>query len=119
MNRKTTVGAPMLALMLLIGLCTISRAIEADSGSAGFAVSLVQSGEVILSDDHIAAYKPDSFRFVLSPRGIDRWDSFVPRDHSFDPPIPKLSHDPRARPEIAEYFREEGKLRESQSTPSD
>jgi hypothetical protein len=138
---------------------------------AGFAISLTESGERILADEHIAAYVWDEHRILLSPRGVERWESFVEFDKSQDPPIRKmgglttkefvvtlngvqmyrghfssmvsslansgvllydtlgvppgevwmtftrldgaLEDDPRALPDIAAYFRKQGKLRES------
>jgi hypothetical protein len=131
---------------------------------------LVESGEVILTDDHIATYIWERHRIVLTPQGVDRWESFSKLDESKSPPIRKLGSltskefvvrigdvdlyrghfssmasslmqsgvllydtmgvpqgeiwlgitrldgvskdDPRARPEIADYFRKQGKLNE-------
>jgi hypothetical protein len=59
--------------------------------SEGFAITLAESGEVVLSDEHIAAYDVARHAIVLNASGIERWRSFTTFDHSFDPPIPKLS----------------------------
>lgn len=138
---------------------------------AGFAISLTESGERILTDEHIATYVWDEHRILLSPRGVDRWQSFVDFDKSQDPPIRKMGRlttkefvvtlngvemyrghfssmvsslansgvllydtlgvppvevwmtftrldgapedDPRSLPDIAAYFRKQGKFRES------
>ena len=139
------------------------------SEGVGFAITLLESGEPILTDEHIAAYVWAEHRIILTPKGVERWESFIEFDKSQDPPIPKLggltmkefvvtvngvemyrghfwsmlsSHlkpgvllydtmgvtrgyvrmdferldgtsddDPRARPEIAAYFRKQGKLK--------
>jgi hypothetical protein len=56
----------------------------------GFAISLVESGEVILTDAHIATYEWDKHRIVLTPKGVQRWESFVKFDKSQDPAVRKL-----------------------------
>jgi len=136
----------------------------------GFAISLLESGEFILTDEHIAAYIWDEHRILLTPKGIERWESFIKFDSSQHPPIRKLGRlttkefvvtlngvqmyrghfssmvsslmhrgvvlydtlglprgevrmsftrldgkpedDPRGRPEIEEYFRKQGKLKD-------
>ena len=56
----------------------------------GFAITLLESGEPILTDEHIAAYIWDEHRIILTPKGVGRWESFIEFDKSQDPPIPKL-----------------------------
>ncbi len=51
---------------------------------------MLDSGEVVLTDEHIEAYVWDEHRIVLTPKGIERWQSFINFDNSQDPPIPKL-----------------------------
>ncbi len=63
---------------------------DEQASSAGFAISMTDSGERILTDEHVAIYRWDQHRILLSPKGIDRWESFVEFDRSQDPPIRKL-----------------------------
>ncbi len=56
----------------------------------GFAITLVESGERVLGDEHIAAYEWSDHRILLSPSGIDRWESFVEFDTTQTPPVRKL-----------------------------
>ena len=55
-----------------------------------FAISLVESGEVVLSEEHIAEYVLDTHTIVLTPGGLDRWKSFIKYDGSHEPPTPQL-----------------------------
>jgi hypothetical protein len=77
-------NALMLLLMWLF-CCSMEQ-----EKSAGFELSLAASGEVILKDVDIAAYIWGKHRIVLTPKGVERWQSFVPFDSSYDPPIPKM-----------------------------
>jgi hypothetical protein len=56
-----------------------------------FSITLAESGEVILSDQHIAAYDWNRHSLVLTDEGLRRWQSFVPYNDAFDPPIPLIS----------------------------
>ena len=42
----------------------------------GFVISLVETGEVVLSDEHIASYELESHCIFLSKVGVDHWASF-------------------------------------------
>jgi len=61
----------LLLLAALLPGCALDRSPE-----EGFVISLVGSGEVILSDRHIEAYEAGRYRIRLSPEGIERWESF-------------------------------------------
>lgn len=58
--------------------------------NSGFVISLVESGEVILTDDHIATYIWKKHGIILTPEGIDQWESLAKLDETRDPPIRKL-----------------------------
>jgi len=74
----------LLALAFMLD-CGVNRQPE-----EGFAISLAGSGEVILSDRHIAAYIPGGHRLRLSPEGIERWESFVRIEATENGPVRKL-----------------------------
>lgn len=57
---------------------------------AGFGIYLVENGEIVLSDEHIKYYNKNTHEIELNEKGIKRWESYIPYDTSFDPPIPKL-----------------------------
>jgi hypothetical protein len=76
----------VLALLVL----SLSSCDSEQREEVGFAISLLESGELILTDEHVAAYVWDEHRILLTPKGIERWESFVEFDHSQDPPIRKL-----------------------------
>jgi hypothetical protein len=61
-----------------------------NSGEAGFKISLVGTGEVVLTDEHIAEYIWDKQIILLTPEGIERWDSYVRFDTSHNPPVRQL-----------------------------
>ena len=169
MKASRSFGIALIVIPLVV-LSLSSCDTETHEG-AGFAISLTESGERILTDEHIAAYVWDEHRILLSTKGVDRWQSFVDFDKSHDPPIRKMGRlttkefvvtlngvqmyhghcssmvssvansgvllydtlgvppgeiwmtftrldgapedDPRALPDIAAYFRKQGKLRES------
>ena len=53
--------------------------------TVGFGIYLVDSGELVLSDQGIKAYHKDNHTLELNEKGIERWNSF----HTY-PGIPKL-----------------------------
>jgi hypothetical protein len=79
--------APIVASLLVLSLSSCDNE---QRERAGFSISLTESGERILTDEHIAAYVWVDHRILLSPRGVERWESFVEFDKSQDPPIRKL-----------------------------
>ena len=78
----------LIALALLV--LSFSSCDTEQREGVGFAISLLESGEPILTDEHIAAYIWDEHRIILTPKGVGRWESFIEFDKSQDPPIPKL-----------------------------
>lgn len=56
----------------------------------GFELILDDTGEVILTDRHVAKYVEESHRILLTEDGAERWAAFCAHDHRFDPPIPTL-----------------------------
>ena len=77
-------------IVFVLLVLSLSSCDTAQREEVGFAISLVESGEIILTDEHIAAYVWDEHRIILTPEGIERWESFVEFDNSQDPPIRKL-----------------------------
>lgn len=80
------IGLIVLAVLVL----PLSSCDTGQHKGAGFAISLLESGEPILTDEHIAAYIWEEHRILLTPKGIERWESFVEFDKSHDPPIRKM-----------------------------
>ena len=66
-----------------------SFGVESQKGH-GFTITLAESGEIILSDEHVASYEWDNHRILLTTSGVERWQSFVKFNASFDPPIRQL-----------------------------
>jgi hypothetical protein len=56
----------------------------------GFSISMHDTGEVVITDEHIATYVWEEHRILLTPKGVERWESFIPLDKSQEPPIRKL-----------------------------
>jgi hypothetical protein len=56
----------------------------------GFEMILEETGEVILTDCHVAEYDEESHRILLTEEGAERWAAYTAHDYRFDPPIPKL-----------------------------
>jgi hypothetical protein len=157
----------------LIVLCGLTVGACGQSAGEGFEISLVESGEVVLSDRHISAFELHPQKLILSAEGAERWSSYIPRGSSGSPIIGGLTgkefilsvdgvemyrghfsswassyapsgvlifdtlmpdtgelwitmagwdrqstKDPRGRPEIAEYFRRQGKLKDPSQSPA-
>ena len=56
-----------------------------DGAVPGFAIVLVDSGEVVLSERHIKAYHGDTHEIELNEEGIEKWNSYLTYET-----IPKL-----------------------------
>jgi hypothetical protein len=66
----TTILAVILsAVSLLICAC-------AHTGQTTFGIYLAQTGELILSDAHVAAYDAAEHHLELNAKGIDKWNSY-------------------------------------------
>lgn len=83
LSRIATIAVVLLTLPL--SSCDTHQPVR-----AGFVISLLESGEPVLTDEHIATYVWEAHRIVLTPKGVARWESFAKFDRSVDPPIPKL-----------------------------
>ena len=55
-----------------------------------FDIYLVDTGELVISDQDIASYNASTHEITLNDDGIKRWNSYIPYNDSFNPPIPKL-----------------------------
>lgn len=51
----------------------------------GFGIFLVDSGELVLSEQHIKVYHKDTHEIELNEEGIEKWNSYLPYET-----IPKL-----------------------------
>lgn len=78
----------MLTALLVMSQATAG--VAADSPPGGFNISLVESGEVIVSDREVASFDWDHQILYLTPEGVERWNARAPRNPSFDPPTPVL-----------------------------
>ena len=83
MSRISLIAAMSLALSL--SSCDADRSAE-----VGFSISMSDTGDIVLTDEHIATYVWEEHRILLTPKGVERWESFIPYDKSQEPPIPKL-----------------------------
>jgi hypothetical protein len=93
----------MLALFAFIGIATSALPLteaqpQIENGNPelievtgqGFELILEETGEVILSDCHVAEYAEESHCIFLTEEGAERWGAFRAHDHQFAPPIPTL-----------------------------
>jgi hypothetical protein len=53
-----------------------------------FGIYLVETGELVLSDQDMAAYLGATHEIVLNESGIEKWNSYVIFNDAHDPPIP-------------------------------
>ncbi len=92
--RSWSRGLKLIALLsiLLIPLLASCRAVEPTSSPttaapvSAFALVLVDTGEVLLTENDISAYYSDNQTFTLNDRGIEKWNA-----HMTYPGIPKLA----------------------------
>ena len=74
-------------VLILVGVTSCSRP---NQESVGFGIFLLENDELVLSDKHIKAYDKNTHEIELNEDGVQKWNSYVLYDESFDPPIPKL-----------------------------
>jgi hypothetical protein len=65
---------PFLAVILLLGTVALTGCAKKTSGD--FGIYLVDSGELVLSDQYIKAYYQRDHTIQLNEKGIERWNSF-------------------------------------------
>ena len=65
--------SPVLILILLL-TCTC---LSACNNEPGFGIYLVESDELVISDQHIEAYYWDSHAIELNVEGIEKWNSYI------------------------------------------
>ena len=73
MNMLAKCISPVIVLTLLLTFACRS----ACSNEPGFGIYLVDSGELVLSDQHIEAYYRDSHTIELNEAGIEKWNSYM------------------------------------------
>jgi len=73
----------IIAILLLVAVLPLA-ACKAET-KVGFGIYLVETGELVLADYHIAAYDWSTHTITLNKRGIEQWNSF----HTYTD-IPKL-----------------------------
>ena len=66
---------PPFLILVLVFTCTCLPACNDDE--PGFGIYLVDSGELVLSDQHIEAYYWDSHAIELNEEGIEKWNSYM------------------------------------------
>ena len=56
-----------------------------------FGIYLAETGDLLLSDEDMAAYVRATHKIELNASGIKKWNSYIAYNNSYDPPIPTLS----------------------------
>ena len=79
-SKKTSLLLITTCILLLCGLLACGHGDE-----PGFGIYLVDSGELVLSENHIKVYHGDSHTIELNEAGIEKWNSYLTYDS-----IPKL-----------------------------
>jgi hypothetical protein len=75
-----------------------------------FGIYRVDTNDLLLSDQDMAAYIQATHKIELNASGIEKWNSYIPYDHSYNPPIPVLAgglyqKDFAVRIDDQEYYR--------------
>jgi hypothetical protein len=80
----------MKVTVMAMVICLLPCWLAAEANEETITITLAETGDIILSDQHISLYVLDGHRLVLTKEGVERWESFVQRDSSHVPPIPKI-----------------------------
>ena len=67
---------PLVCITALMLTCVCQSSCQNDK-EPGFGIYLADSGELVLSEEHIEAYDWDSHTIELNEKGIEKWNSYV------------------------------------------
>jgi len=79
-NRNTFCNVGRQAPVLLIAVLSLLSCLLlscAPGDDAGFGIFLVDSGELVLSDQHIKVYHKSTHEIELNEKGIEKWNSYM------------------------------------------
>jgi hypothetical protein len=66
-------------------------AVSGKSATSTFGIYLAETGDLLLSDEDVAAYVRATHKIELNASGIKKWNSYIAYNNSYDPPIPVLT----------------------------
>jgi hypothetical protein len=78
-------------IITIIAITVSAFSSRAEQHDVGFGIFLEDHDELVLSEKHITFYDRDTHEIELNAGGINKWNSYIVYDDSFDPPIPQLS----------------------------
>ena len=78
MRIKVNMLAKSISTFLILTLLFTCVCLSAcDNDEPGFGIYLVETGELVLSDQHIKGYYWDSHAIELNAEGIEKWNSYI------------------------------------------
>lgn len=83
----------ILAVVFIVVAMLAAAVLACSDGStteSSFGIYLVDNGELVLSDKQIKSYYAETYVIELNEEGRQIWESYIPYNDSFDPPIPVL-----------------------------
>ena len=69
--------AKSISLFLILTLPITAIYLSACNNEPGLGIYLVETGELVVSDQHIKAYYKDSHTIELNEEGIEKWNSYM------------------------------------------
>jgi hypothetical protein len=66
-----------IVLIITLGLVLATGVFTGCNSDDGFRIVLTETGEVVLSTEHIKSYDADTYTLELNGKGIERWNSFL------------------------------------------
>ena len=71
------VGSKKTSILLITTLFLLTSLLLSCDGGVGFGIFLVDSGELVLSEQHIKKYCKDTHEIELNEEGIEKWNSYM------------------------------------------
>ena len=65
------------AALLIATLFLLTSLLLSCDGGVGFGILLVDSGELVLSEQHIKVYHKNTHEIELNEKGIEKWNSYI------------------------------------------
>ena len=76
---KIVITKKLLLLFIVLAICVFPLASCDDSDDSGesFGIFLIDTDELVLSDEHIKAYHSETHEIELNQKGIEKWNSYM------------------------------------------
>ena len=79
---------PLFLLFLLLSIACENNTLSEISADSRLSIVLVENNETYFTDSDFEGYMPSSCEMLLNAEGIRKWNSYIPYNSNFSPPIP-------------------------------